>query len=280
MYFRPRTCEEAIEALTQSGGRILAGGTDFFPALGADPVRRPIIDITDIAELTRIDITPDEVRIGAGVTWATVANASLPPAFDCLRLAAREVGAIQIQNTATIGGNLCNASPAADGMPPLRALDAEVELASPRGRRRLPVGDFVQGNRRTDLKPDEILTAVAMPRAGETGASSFLKLGARRYLVISIAMVAAVIEVEAERVARARIAIGACSPVAQRLPDAETALKGLAADARLSAHVRAEHLSGLSPITDVRAEAAYRRDAALTLVRRAVDRCVGAASSC
>ncbi|MGE4244718.1 MAG: xanthine dehydrogenase family protein subunit M, partial [Parvibaculaceae bacterium] len=149
-----------------------------------------------------------------------------------------------------------------------------------RGRRRLPVSDFVQGNRRTDLRGDEILAAVIMPRVGEEAASAFLKLGARRYLVISIAMVAAIVEVEESRVARARIAIGACSPVARRLPDAEASLAGQPADGKLSGRVKAEHLSGLSPISDVRAEAGYRRDAALTLVRRAIDRCIGVAASC
>ena len=109
--------------------------------------------------------TAGGLRIGACTTWSAIRDAALPPAFDALRAAAAEVGGGQIQNAGTIGGNLCNASPAADGVPPLLALDAEVELASAAGTRRLPLAAFLRGPRRTDRRPGEMLTAVLIPAA-------------------------------------------------------------------------------------------------------------------
>ena len=138
---------------------------------------------------------PGGLRIAACTTWSEIRDAALPPACDALRAAAAEVGGRQIQNAGTIGGNLCNASPAADGVPPLLALDAAVELASAAGTRRLPLAAFLLGPRRTDRRPGEILTAVLLPEAALAGRSVFLKLGARRHLVISIAMVAVRLDV-------------------------------------------------------------------------------------
>jgi CO/xanthine dehydrogenase FAD-binding subunit len=184
---------------------------------------------------------------------------------------------VQIQNRGTVAGNLCNASPAADGVPPLLALDAEVELTSQAGRRRVPLAQFITGNRKTLCKADEILSAVNVPRAIENAVSAFLKLGARRYLVISISMVAAIVQADAAgRVAEVRVAVGSCSATAQRLRSLEKNLVGRACIAGVGNAVRAEHLEPLSPIDDVRATAEYRRDASLTLVRRALEACVGA----
>jgi CO/xanthine dehydrogenase FAD-binding subunit len=192
-----------------------------------------------------------------------------------LKAAAREVGSVQIQNRGTVAGNLCNASPAADGVPPLLALDAEVELTSAAGKRRLPLAQFITGNRKTVRHPNEILAAVLVPRTVEDCASVFLKLGARRYLVISISMVAAIVQPdESGHVRDARVAVGSCSAVAQRLPGLEADLMGKPFRSGLSNVVRPEHLGPLSPISDVRATADYRRDASLILVRRALEACV------
>lgn len=181
---------------------------------------------------------------------------------------------MQIQNVATLGGNLCNASPAADGAPPLLTLDASVELASQAGSRRLPLARFLLGNRATARRPDEVLTAILIPRTIESGRSTFLKLGARRYLVISITTVAAIVTVDDDgRVAEARVAVGSCSAVARRLPELEQHLVGADARRPLSVLVEARHLAALSPIDDGRASAEYRREAALELTRRALDAC-------
>jgi CO/xanthine dehydrogenase FAD-binding subunit len=199
----------------------------------------------------------------------------LPPAFDALKVAARDVGARQIQNRGTVAGNLCNASPAADGVPPLLILQAEVELASRRGTRRLPLESFLVGARRTALAADEVMTAIIVPLPPPTMRSTFFKLGARRYLVISIVMVAVALDVVEGIVRDARIAVGACSAVARRMPAAERRLIGVDARPGLGRAIEAEDLEGLSPIDDVRASARYRRDAALTLLARAIDACTG-----
>ena len=269
-YARPTTLEAGLDLLVRAPVTILAGGTDVYPARVGRPLDDDVLDITGIATLRGITSGDDGWRIGAATTWSDLARANLPPAFAGLRAAAAEIGGLQIQNTGTIGGNLCNASPAADGIPVLMALDAEVELASARGHRRLPLASFVLGSRRTARRPEELLTAVHVPAtAGDTSAS-FLKLGARRYLVISIVMVATVVDLVDERVAAARIAVGACGAVACRLPVLEQRLRGLSAGADWSEAVDETVLAPLAPIDDIRGTAAYRRDACLTLLRRSL----------
>lgn len=267
-YARPGTLAEAVEDLGQGGWRVLAGGTDLYPGAGASLGGR-VLDLTCLPGLSGIE-GGQGLRIGAATTWTAIAEADLPLACRALQQAARQVGGRQVQNVGTIGGNLCNASPAADGVPPLLALGAEVELVSATGSRRLPLNQFILGPRRTALGPDEILAAVVIPEAALQGRSAFVKLGARTHLVISIAMVAARLVVEGGRVREAMVAVGSCSPVAVRLAAVEAALAGAdvaeAPDLVTAADVRA----ALSPIDDVRATAAYRREAAVELVRRAL----------
>jgi N-methylhydantoinase B len=226
-----------------------------------------ILDISGVGELRGLKEQPDHWRIGSLTTWSELIEARLPPLFDGLKLAARELGGAQIQNRGTIAGNICTASPAGDGAPNLLALDAAVELASRQGRRTVPMAGFIDGYRRTACRPDEIVTAILVPRSSGRTRSHFTKLGARKYLVISIAMVAGVVETDEQgRIEAARIAVGACSAVPQRLPALEAALAGqpLATAAELAAPA---HLADLSPIDDIRGSAAYRRHAALTLTR-------------
>jgi CO/xanthine dehydrogenase FAD-binding subunit len=278
VYFKPRTLPEALAALSSGQARILSGGTDFYPALGERIVRETVVDVSALSDLRGIAVDGDFFRIGGLTTWSKIIATPLPRCFDALKSAAREVGSVQIQNRGTVAGNLCNASPAGDGVPPLLALDAEVELVSISGTRRMKLEQFIVGNRKTERRVDEILAAVLVPRGLENAASAFLKLGARRYLVISIAMVAAIIATDkAGRVVEARIAVGSCSAVARRLRMLENELVGANARAGFAGLVRAEHLSFLSPINDVRATAHYRMDAALTLVQRALNACTGIA---
>lgn len=269
-YHRPRSLEEALAIRAESGALPLAGGTDIHPlrtarAAWGEPWRPAILDLSAVPGLDGVTQTEAGWRIGACTSWTRIAEAPLPPLFDGLRAAAREVGGRQVQNRGTIAGNLVTASPAGDGIPNLLVLDAEVELAARGGTRRLPVARFLTGYRATALAPDEIVTAVHIPRR-DAGRGRFVKLGARRYLVISIAMAAAMIAFEGDRVAQARIALGACSPVACRLPALEEALQGLH-PAELPRVPQARHLAPVMPITDIRASAGYRADAALTLLR-------------
>jgi len=275
VYLRPTTLDQAVNALQHHRAQVLAGGTDFYPALGERWPSTPVVDITAVSKLKGVSVHEDSFRIGGLTSWSEVIAAQLPPCFDMLKSAAREIGGVQIQNRGTIAGNLCNASPAADGVPPLLALDAEVELVSSGGTRRVSLEDFIMGNRKTLRRADEILTAVIIPRVVEDARSLFLKLGARRYLVISIAMVAVVLAMdERRRIRDIRIAVGSCSARAQRLRELECSLNGVPAQGDLGGLVSPHHLRTLSPIDDVRATAAYRRDAVLTLVRRALQICV------
>ena len=275
MYFTPKSLDDALLQLATPGIQVVSGGTDFYPALGDRPVQAPVLDISHLRELRGISRENEHFNIGALTTWTDLIEADLPSCFKALKDAAREIGSIQIQNRGTIAGNLCNASPAADGVPPLLALDAEVELASHSGVRRMPLSEFVVGNRKTRRQPGELLTAIRIPRNLEDGASAFLKLGARRYLVISISMVAVVLLVSGGRVVAARVAVGSCSAVARRLTALETTLVG-ASVTELPALVDPAHLAPLSPIDDMRATAEYRLDASLTLIRRALAACVEA----
>jgi CO/xanthine dehydrogenase FAD-binding subunit len=279
-YTKPRTLDEAMALLAAGEAQILSGGTDFYPGLGDRVVHGPVVDVSGLGELRGVSSEGDWFRIGGLTTWSEIIRTPLPRCFDALKSAAREVGGVQIQNRGTVAGNLCNASPAADGVPPLLALDAEVELVSKVGVRRMPVADFIVGNRKTQRKAAELLTAVLVPRALEDAASTFLKLGARRYLVISISMVAVVVKAtDAEhigdrRVLEARVAVGSCSAVARRLRALEDDLVGASVRDGLGGVVRPEHLAPLSPIDDVRATAEYRMDASLRLVQRALNSCV------
>jgi len=278
LYLRPTDLSQALAALAENPMTVLAGGTDVYPAHVGRPLAEDILDITALAALGGIRDAGDHLRIGAITRWSDVIAAELPAWLDGLKLAAREVGGVQIQNAGTIAGNLCNASPAADGVPPLLALDAAVELASRGGTRVLPLAAFIAGNRRTARAPDELMTAVLVPKPRHPARAGFAKLGARKYLVISIVMAAAVLEVAAGRIAAARIAVGACSPVARRLPDLETALQGRRCAPGLGVAVEARHLAPLAPIDDVRGTAAYRSDAARTLVARLLDGLAGDAA--
>lgn len=274
MYCRPRTLDEAVHALSASGGQILSGGTDFFPAIVDRAVPSDVVDISRVQEIKGIAFERDFIRIGGATSWSEVIAAALPRCLDGLKSAAREVGSIQIQNRGTVAGNICNASPAADGVPPLLALDAEVELVSAEGARRIPIADFILGNRKTARRPDEILANIFIARQLADASSAFLKLGARRYLVISISMVAAVIKTNAAGIVEdARIAVGSCSAKAQRLGELERVLIGLPAGRSLREIVSPHHLASLAPIDDVRATSAYRLDASLTLIRRTLDLC-------
>lgn len=275
MYGRPEELGQALRWLASRRPAIVAGGTDYYPARVGRPVDREVLDLSRLAELRGLRAEPDHWRIGALTTWTDVARAALPPALDALVQAAVEVGGPQVQNRGTVGGNLCNASPAADGVPALLALDASVELASLRGRRTIPLAEFVLGPRRTALAPDELLLAVRVPRRGPAARSRFVKLGHRRYLVISVAMVAAAVDSDDDgRISHAAVAVGACSAAARRLTALEGALIGTprAALADTAARLLRDPapLAPLAPIDDVRGTARYRRDAAATLVARAL----------
>jgi len=271
LYLQPKSIDEAVRALSANSLFVLAGGTDYFPARVGKPLDDDILDITGITNLRGITDRESHFHIGALTRWTDVIEKALPEYFDGLKLAAREVGGVQIQNAGTIAGNVCNASPAADGIPPLLSLNADIVLASTRGEHSMPLAKFIMGNRKIRCASDEIVTGFRIPKPDHSATSTFLKLGARRYLVISIVMVAAVIENDGGNVSAVRVAVGSCSAAAKRLHMLERSLVGQPLRPGIADQITEVHLNQLSPIADVRGSAEYRRDAALTLVRRAIE---------
>ena len=273
-YHSPTDLDLALEIAAQPFGKIVAGGTDVYPSAKKGVVPEFFLDLTRLRGFANITGQNSTVRIGAATTWSQIAQANLPPAFDALKQAAKEVGSVQIQNTGTIAGNICNASPAADGVPPLLALDAKVELASAaRGTRVLALSEFLRGVRQTELADDELMTAIVIPALPKHACSAFKKLGSRRYLVISISMVAATITCDDDgRIIDARVAVGACSPIAQRLPLLERDIIGkMVQDIKLTD----EHFTALSPIDDVRGSGLYRLDVVAEQCVRAIRKAAG-----
>lgn len=276
IYLRPQTLREALTELAARPLTVLAGGTDFYATRAGQAITEPVLDITAIPELKLISDAGTHWRIGATVTWSQIVRAAWPAQLNALQLAARDIGAVQVQNRASLAGNICNASPAADGIVALLALDAQVELAALSGQRTLALTDFVLGARKTARLPSELVTGILVP-IRKTARSSFLKLGQRRYLVISIAMVAVLLELDsAGAIVYAAVAVGSCSAVAQRLPALERRLLGQKASSDVLALLQPEDLNPLTPIDDVRGSAAYRRDVALTLVKRALSEAIHA----
>ncbi len=266
-YLRPEQLDEALGALAAGPRVVVAGGTDHYPARAVWEPEEDIVDIGAVAGLRGIGRSGGAWRIGALATWTDVIEAPLPPLFAGLVRAAHQVGGWQVQNEGTVLGNVCNASPAADGIPALLALGASVELSSRAGVRVVPLQAFVLGPRRTARRPDELATALLVPE--RAGKSVFLKLGGRSHLVISISMVAVSLGLDrGGRVDWAGVAVGSCGPAASRLPGLEAALLGGVPDPAL---VRTEHLAALAPIDDVRATAAYRLQATEMLLRRALE---------
>jgi N-methylhydantoinase B len=271
-YFRPTTLDEALAIRAGQPVTVLAGGTDVYPMrankVGWGDMRRDdVLDISAISELKGIEQTAERLRFGALTTWSQMRRADLPPAFAGYQTASRDVGGAQVQNRGTLVGNICTASPASDGIPCLLSLDAEIELASERGRRTVPIQEFITGYRQTVCGHDELVTAILIPHAPAGAVGEFLKLGARRYLVISIAMVAAVVAVdEAGVIHHASVAVGSCSEVAKRLHDLEAALVGQPV-ASAPDLIEDAHFAALKPIGDLRASGHYRDSAARDLVR-------------
>lgn len=265
--------------LTIGPPTILAGATDYYPQRGNQASVEHILDLSRVHELRSIDRNGDDWRIGALTTWSDItASQVLPPAFRGLQQAAGQIGSVQIQNVGTVIGNICNASPAADGVPPLLTLGAKVELRSLRQTRLVPLNEFVLGNRQTARRADELVSAVLIPDTPVGTIGSFEKLGTRAYLAISIVMVAALADIDEAGVIRsARIAVGACSEVAQRLPDLEQDLVGVGLTQLGSGFtIEVHHLAPLSPIDDVRASAAYRTTVTPRLIARALADCQAA----
>ena len=168
-YFQPNDLNSALDVLKNNSDLTIAAGcTDLFPITNNMSLDKNILDITNIKSIKGFQFNNKETKIGSATTWTDIINENLPSCYDMLKACAKEVGSIQIQNLGTIGGNICNASPAADSIPCLLALDAKLELSSTNNQRIIPIDEFILGSRKTKLEKDEILTSIIIFGLSET----------------------------------------------------------------------------------------------------------------
>jgi xanthine dehydrogenase FAD-binding subunit len=275
IYRAPTSLEEACHLLAaEPSAAVLAGGTDLMvhlrqPSRG----RRPsaVINVKRISGLDRIEVSARAIRLGALTTLtALIEHPTIQAEYPVLPFTARYMGSPAIRHLATVGGNLCNASPAADLSPVLLVLETEVGLVGPAGTRRLPLDRFFHGPGQTALMAGELLVWAEFPRKHAGWTVRYERLDVRRAMDIAIAGVAVALRREGARVVEARMALGAVAPTPLRVPEAEAAL--LASGLTPATIERVAQLAMLTarPIGDVRATAEYRREMVGALVRRAL----------
>jgi OHCU decarboxylase len=246
----------------------IAGGTDVMVqyAAGALPARK-LVSIWNLPELRRIDVTPEEIRIGAGCTYTDIRrHGIIGRELPLLSTVARWTGGIANQNRGTIGGNIANASPAADSLPPLLVYEAELILASVRGERRVPYVDFHTGYKQTLLAKDELIQTVCLPRRYAGYVSHARKVGARNAQAISKVCIAALARIANGVIENVRIALGSIAPVPLRLRQTEQMVTGHSIDSALLALARRTAIAEVHPIDDIRSTARYRAAVAGNLV--------------
>lgn len=267
-YLRARTLEEVLHRLSeQPRPYVICGGTDLFADPALVPGRLEWVDISRVDALRAIDERDGIVRIGAAATWDAVAATGWLPA--ALRQAAASIGSRQIRVQGSIGGNLCHASPVADGVPPLLALDAHVELASRRRVRKLPLAGFLLGRRRTALLADELLVAVSFALPHAQAHTAFVKCTNRDGTAIAVVSAAVLLSLSGDGVMeKLAISVGGVSEVPRRMRALEAALTGQPRAAWARAVERAS-LEELTPIDDCRAPAAHRIHIARLAIARA-----------
>lgn len=260
---QPRSFEEALQRRAERpDALVIRGGTDVMVALNFDRVRpAAILDLGEVDELAGWSREDGAIRLGAGLTYAEAERGELAEALPALAEAARTVGSPQIRNRGTIGGNLGTASPAGDALPPLLVEEADVELASVSGSRRLPLTEFLVGPKRNALRKDELIAAVLVRPTGAP--QTFMKVGPRNAMVIAVCSLALAVDRDQGEI---RAAFGSAGPVAGlvRIPLEQVADIGTAV------------AEAASPIDDVRGTAAYRRRALAVLAHRAAERCLAA----
>ena len=256
----PHSLGEALALKAElPDGRFIQGGTDVLVELNFDRSRpSALINLNEVPELRGFTTENGTLVLGAGLTYAEAMADPLAGLLPALAEASRTVGSPQIRNRGTIGGNLGTASPAGDALPPLVIADAEICLASVRGERRVPIGDFLLGVKRNALEPDEIVVSVRVTPSGAP--QTFMKVGPRNAMVISVCSLA--LEVDRER-GEIRAAFGSSAPIVRLVTapiDEAASFPSRVSDAA-------------SPIDDVRGTAAYRRHALRVLTGRALERC-------
>ena len=268
----PGSLEEALDALAEGGDGVapLAGGTNLLVDLRARRASHDrLVGLSRISGLDGIGEANGTLRLGAGTTVSALIRSPLIAVeAPALAAAARVFGGAMVRNVATVAGNICYASPAADLVPPLMALDAEVSLRSMGTSRTLPLDGFFLGVRETRRRSDELLTEIRWPARPGSSADLFYKIGLRKGDAITVACVAVSLSAEAGACSRARIVLGAVAPVVLRAREAEAVLEGARLDPATIHQAAARAAAASQPIDDIRASAEYRRHLVEVLTRR------------
>jgi carbon-monoxide dehydrogenase medium subunit len=280
-YYRPQTLPELCQLLQQPGARIVAGGTDVLPQMHTGAFQPSIlVDLCRLDELNFIQETPGALEIGAMVTYNDILRSDAIRQYaPALIQAASQIGATMTRSRGTLGGNLGNASPAGDSIPPLLIHEATITLTSAQGDRMLPLSDFLINPGKTALQPGEFIRQVSLQKLPQGSGEAFIKIGPRRGMTISIINAAAAIQMNSNgKITSAHIAVGAAAPTARRCSQIEQYLLEKDPGEQLWKEAARQVSKDISPIDDVRASREYRIHAAEILVYRALASAFEAAS--
>ncbi len=275
-YYKPKNLDEAWELHGKtSGARFVAGGTDLMVGIKNAIVKpQAVVSLRSIADLVGVE-TGDVTRIGAMTTVTdTIGNQDLASRYPVLIQAARELGSVQVRNVATIGGNLCNASPCADTALPLLVLDASVRLQKPGASRDVPLDQFFTGPKTTCIESGEILTHILLPSPEPDARATFMKRG-RVKMDIAVASVAMLLVMDGDKCLKARVAAGSVAPVPLRLGDVEKLLEGAVISGKTANQAQELAQKSISPITDIRSTAEYRTQLVGVYTRRCIEQILG-----
>ncbi|MGZ5436027.1 MAG: FAD binding domain-containing protein [Pyrinomonadaceae bacterium] len=266
----PPDLAEALDVLAQDSGawKPFAGGTDLMVLLEAGRLpHKNYVNIWNLKELRGIEVTDNQITLGGLTTYTEVQNHPvLQEEFPMLCQAAKETGGIAIQNRGTLGGNIVNASPAADSPPALLAYEAELELVSKAGARRIPYSGFHKGYKQMDIRPDELLRAVHLPRKTKGLTHYYRKVGTRKAQAISKVCFAAVAGVKDGNIDHVRIALGSVAPIPLRCFKTENAVNGQRLNDQTIAAAKRSLVDEISPIDDIRSTKDYRLQVSLNLL--------------
>lgn len=277
-YLVPQSVGETVHILEVEGegAHVIAGGTDLVVRM-RDGVVRPtaLVDIQRLPELAEIDRRNHSLHIGATVTIASlITSPDVRRLAPVIAEAGSLMGAVQLRNLATVGGNLASAVPSADLAPPLLALGAVAHIIGPTSRRTLPLEAFFVGPHLSALAPGELLTAVEVPLPAAGSGAAFLKFGKRSAQVLSVVNASAWVQLRNGIVEEVRIALGAVAPTPMRARAAEDVLRGEPPDPRHLDESALAAAAETKPISDMRGSAGFRRELSRVLVRRALERAV------
>jgi len=277
VYERPETIAEDIVALRADDARALAGGTDLVPQLreGRRLAAR-IVDLKHIPEMTAITLLPDgSVSIGAAATATAVArHSAIVARYPSIAESAQLIGGVQVQNRASLGGNICNAAPSADGVPALICHDARAVIAGPEGARELPVEAIFRAPGRTSLAAGELLVAIRLPPVAPNSAGTYRRFTPRREMDIAVAGAGAWLRLgEAGTIVEARLALASVAPTPIRAPTAERMLVGERPSGTLFEEAGRLAAKDARPISDTRGSAVYRGTLVAVLTARALAEC-------